>query len=176
MSVDLPGGGGGGRTRNVAASLNLVPFIDLLSVCITFLMVTAVWTQISAMRVDQAISDPNAQPVESDQPPVPPITVHIRADGLWMGRNIETGKNYPKTGEDYDWFALETDMKADRTTYPDENLLVIVTDDGQNYGDMIKTLDLSRTNGYTQTLLGGGPATAAPMLVPAEGGGASAGG
>jgi biopolymer transport protein ExbD len=172
MGVSLPGGGGGGRGRNINAELNLVPFIDLLSVCITFLMVTAVWTQISAMQVDQAISDPNAIPTETEQPPVPPLTVHIRADGVWMGRNIETGKNYPKTGEEYDWFAIDQDMKTDRETYPDESLVVIVTDDGQKYSDMIHALDMSRGQGYTQTLLGGGPATARPTLVPAEGGGA----
>ena len=31
-------GGGGGRGRKVYAELNLVPFIDLLSVCIVFLI------------------------------------------------------------------------------------------------------------------------------------------
>ena len=43
MGVSLPGGGGGGRGRNQNAELNLVPFIDLLSACITFLLATAVW-------------------------------------------------------------------------------------------------------------------------------------
>ena len=61
MGISLPGAGGG-RTKNLAADLNLVPFIDLLSVCITFLMVTAVWTQISTMPLDQNISDPNTPP------------------------------------------------------------------------------------------------------------------
>ena len=43
MGVSLPGGGGGGgRTRSLSADLNLVPFIDFLSVCITFLLLTAV--------------------------------------------------------------------------------------------------------------------------------------
>ena len=41
MGVSLPGAGGG-RGKNMNMDLNLVPFIDLLSVCITFLMVTAV--------------------------------------------------------------------------------------------------------------------------------------
>ena len=160
MGVSLPGGGGGGRGRNQNAELNLVPFIDLLSACITFLLATAVWSETQAMKVDQAISDPNTPPEEQpEEPPVPPLTVHIRADGVWMGRNVETGKNYPRIGEDYDWTNVETDMKTDHDSYPDETQVVIVTDDGIQYQYMIKALDLSRAHGYDKTLLGGGPAS-----------------
>lgn len=35
--------------------LNLIPFIDLLSTCICFLLLTAVWVQIGSMDVKQAI-------------------------------------------------------------------------------------------------------------------------
>jgi biopolymer transport protein ExbD len=34
------------------ADLNLVPFIDLLSVCITFLLLAAVWTQVQALSIE----------------------------------------------------------------------------------------------------------------------------
>lgn len=160
MGVSLPGGGGGGRGRSVNAELNLVPFIDLLCSMITFLLATAVWSQTEVMKVDQAISDPNTPPEEQPEtPPVPPLTVHIRADGVWMGRNVETGKNYPKMGETYDWTTVEADMKTDHDSYPDETQVVIVTDDGVNYEHMVMALDLSRTHGYDKTLLGGGPAS-----------------
>lgn len=46
------GAGVGGR----GATLNLVPFLDLLSVCITFLMATAVWIDLDAIDVDPARS------------------------------------------------------------------------------------------------------------------------
>lgn len=48
MGVDLGPAGQGGK-RNVNAELNLIPFIDLLSVCILFLLMTAVWVEISKM-------------------------------------------------------------------------------------------------------------------------------
>ena len=41
MGVDI--GSAKGHRRSLNANLNLVPFIDLLSVCITFLIATAVW-------------------------------------------------------------------------------------------------------------------------------------
>ena len=149
--------GGGGHGRSFNADLNLVPFIDLLSTCITFLLATAVWTQTSSMLVDQQIS--NAPPVETTEEPTPPLTIHLRADGVWLGRKVETGKNFPKTGETYDWVAVDGVLKEDHAALPDETQVVIVTDDGINYEHMIKALDVSRNNGYDKTLLGGGPAS-----------------
>jgi hypothetical protein len=83
--------------RSLSADLNLVPFIDFLSVCITFLLLTAVWTQISAMQVDQAVQDPNQEPPPPpDEPPTPPLTVHIRSDGIWAGREVASGTEFPE--------------------------------------------------------------------------------
>src|SRR5215208_1443014 len=45
--------GGRGRRRSLDAMINVVPAIDLLSCCITFLLVTAVWTQIARLQVSQ---------------------------------------------------------------------------------------------------------------------------
>jgi biopolymer transport protein ExbD len=44
----------GVSTGRGTPSLNLVPFLDLLSVCITFLMATAVWIELESMPVEQA--------------------------------------------------------------------------------------------------------------------------
>src|SRR6185436_17948432 len=43
-----------GRRRSLDAEINLVPFIDLLSMCICFLLMTAVWTQLASLEVKQA--------------------------------------------------------------------------------------------------------------------------
>lgn len=158
MGVSV-GGGGGGRGRKVNAELNLVPFIDLLSVCITFLIATAVWVEISSMPVDQALSDPNQPPPPpQDPPPPPPLTVHLRADGVWVGRKVEEGRNFTIQGDKYDWEAIEKEVENDRRTWPDEDQVVLVTDDGIEYRHMIKSLDLTRKHGYEKSLLGGGPA------------------
>ena len=42
---------GKGGKKPLNAELNLVPFIDLLSCCISFLLITAVWTQIAGLQV-----------------------------------------------------------------------------------------------------------------------------
>src|SRR5512142_285631 len=47
------GGGGKKKKKSLDAVINVVPAIDLLSCCITFLLYTAVWTQISRLQVQQ---------------------------------------------------------------------------------------------------------------------------
>ena len=164
MSVSV-GGGDGGRRRRLNAELNLVPFIDLLSVCITFLLATAVWIELSAMPVDQALSDPNAPPPPPQEvPPPPPLTVHVRADGVWVGRKVTEGRNFAVIGESYDWTQVETEIATDRRNLPEEEQVVIVTDDGIEYRHMIMALDLTRKYGYEKTLLGGGPAAASTAM------------
>ena len=49
--MDL-GGGKGKKSLDVA--INLTPFIDLMAVTISFLIMTAVWTQIGRLQVAQA--------------------------------------------------------------------------------------------------------------------------
>lgn len=51
--ASLPQGKAGSRKRDLNAELNLVPFIDLLSMCICFLLITAVWVQTGAIQVKQ---------------------------------------------------------------------------------------------------------------------------
>lgn len=148
-----------GRGRKTNFELNLVPFIDLLSVQITFLLATAVWVEISSLPVDQALSDPNSPPPPPvDVPPPPPLTMHVRADGVWVGRKVEEGKNFTLVGEEYDWESINREVMADRRSYPEEVQVIIVTDDGVEYEHFVKALDVSKVYGYDKPLLGGGPA------------------
>ncbi len=45
---------GSSSKRALVADINLVPFIDLLSVCICFLLITAVWVQLGILEVKQS--------------------------------------------------------------------------------------------------------------------------
>ncbi len=46
-------GGGGDRKKPLHAELNLVPYIDLLTCMVAFLLITAVWTQLARLEVQQ---------------------------------------------------------------------------------------------------------------------------
>ncbi len=65
--------------RALDATLNLVPFIDLLSCCIAFLLITAVWTTLA--RVDAEPTDRDAAAEEPATIPSPLWTLYVTRDG-----------------------------------------------------------------------------------------------
>ena len=78
-----------GKTSSVV-ELNLVPFIDLMSVCIIFLLITAVWTQVSMIQLGSSIYSNKTE----DRPIIPPpfAEVVLRVDVLPEGFRLNVGK------------------------------------------------------------------------------------
>src|SRR3984893_16050976 len=90
---------GKGGKKALDAELNLVPFIDLLSCCISFLLITAVWTQLARMDVTQkgagaagASSDEQKQEVQ--------LTLYVDKDGYTFSKSTGESTPIPKKGED----------------------------------------------------------------------------
>lgn len=49
------------RKKGLDFEINLIPFIDLLSTCICFLLLTAVWVNVASMNVKQAVGGQSAE-------------------------------------------------------------------------------------------------------------------
>src|ERR1700674_2513825 len=54
MGGAAPEPSGKGKKKALDAVVNVVPFLDLLSCCLAFLLITAVWTQVGKIQVSQA--------------------------------------------------------------------------------------------------------------------------
>ncbi len=65
------------RHKHLDFEINLIPCIDLLSVCICFLLLTAVWLNVGAMNVKQAVG---GQPA-SETAKKPVVWVHMNPSG-----------------------------------------------------------------------------------------------
>src|ERR1700745_192614 len=91
---------GKGGKKPLDASLNLVPFIDLLSCCISFLLITAVWTQLA--RMDGSQKGRAAAGSESDKPPeiTVQLTLFINKDGYTFAKSggDSSSTDIPKKG------------------------------------------------------------------------------
>jgi biopolymer transport protein ExbD len=61
----------GGGKRGLNPEVNLVPFIDLLSVCICFLLISAVWLNVGSLQVKQALG------TAADEPPAELLDIEI---------------------------------------------------------------------------------------------------
>jgi len=78
MGGAAPVDSGKGGKKSMDSEINLVPFIDLLSCLISFLIVTAVWTQIAALKVATGdAAPPDQSPQEFDKMEVVEMSVHL---------------------------------------------------------------------------------------------------
>lgn len=65
------------RHKHLDFEINLIPCIDLLSVCICFLLLTAVWLHVGAMNVKQAVGGQAA----GETAKKPTVWVNLTANG-----------------------------------------------------------------------------------------------
>src|SRR5581483_9056123 len=102
MGGAAPTPSGKGGKKPLDATLNLVPFIDLLSCCISFLLITAVWTQLARMDVTQ--KGQGAARADQEKPPEPTVqlTLFINKDGYTFAKSTGESTDIPKKGDEYD--------------------------------------------------------------------------
>jgi len=141
-------GGRGQRDYNV--ELNLVPFIDLMSVCIIFLLLTAVWTQVSMIQIGSSIY---AKKNASDQilPPQDSVsfTVRVASQGYVVTLN---GSNYtiPKKDVNYNEEELLSYLQQVKTRYPEKTDAMIAVDDVLPYEELIRGMDILMLSGFPE--------------------------
>lgn len=149
--------GKGGRETNV--DLNLVPFIDLMSVLITFLLISAVWTQVSMIQLGASFASPR-DPNEKEYKVPPNEDVVLRLDVTDAGYVLKVGsttKPIPKKDGEYDVQTLVAELTAVKKTYPDKPGVKIQIADAIVYEHVIKAMDAGMKAGFAPELLTGGP-------------------
>lgn len=125
---------GKGRRRPVDAAINLVPFIDLLSCCIAFLLITAVWSSVAAIETHTGGSND-----ETAVPATPPPT-------LWVGRADFQLRIPGGTTLTIEPAQLAATLRAHHTG--DE--LIVESVDGVPYDRLVRGLDAARAAGFVQ--------------------------
>ncbi len=133
------GGGGGNDKRSVNAELNLVPYIDLLSTLICFLLITAVWQQISALTTNG--SNPSSS--DSAAPPDPnkvDLGVSIFLDRIeaTAGKNIQA---IPNVGGQPNFDRLIQILSEWKKQWPTRNDVTLHSDSQAPYKHLIKAMD-----------------------------------
>ncbi|MBI5507912.1 MAG: biopolymer transporter ExbD [Deltaproteobacteria bacterium] len=124
--------------RALDAEYNLVPFIDLLTCLISFLLISAVWTQIAKIDVKPT---PNISGADQPSDPVVKLTVHIRGNGYYLIKNAEI-MEMPKAGEDYPVKALDDKLAALRTEFAEVTAITVMADDNVQYRQLVTVMDV----------------------------------
>lgn len=136
--------------KHLDFELNLVPFIDLLSVCICFLLMTAVWTQVGSMDTKQAVGGQPAS--ETEKKPTVWVnfadrgSVDLEFKDSRVQNNIAKIKVEAKEGKP-NWEKLETIIKQARSQDPALTTALIHPQAASVYEDLIDLMDRFKKEG-----------------------------
>jgi len=155
-------GGGGGKKKKKAldAVINVVPAIDLLSCLITFLLYTAVWTQISRLQVQQ-LGTGAPEPLAADlQQKALAVTLAVGERGMALSVG-DASYDIPSLGRSpegvvlQDLKSLDTRLKALKGEYPDQGSIIVTAEDTVPYGDLVHVIDACLAVGLMQVSVSG---------------------
>ena len=140
--MDLGTGGKGGK-KPLDTAINLVPFIDLMAVTISFLIMTAVWTQIGRLQVSNSggPSDPNK---EEEQQKTVPLILLLTEKELRLTAGGSAFDPMPITRDAkgrIDLTKLTTKIKELKVQLPDQSAITLQTEDTVRYEDLVRVID-----------------------------------
>ena len=141
----------GEEKRDVAIEPNIVPFIDLMSVLIIFLLITAVWTQVSMIQIGSSIYGQRSEDQEVEPPPR--AEVPFRLDIFEGGYQIIVGQRkttVPKIDNEYDTKTLVAELKSVKEIYPEKNDAVVTMVDSLPYLALIGGMDSLLSAGFPE--------------------------
>jgi biopolymer transport protein TolR len=138
--------------RSIQAELNLVPFIDFLSVLISFLLVSAVWTQLSRINVATA-HDPG---VDSTPVIVPKLAlvVTIQASGFLIENGPLDKMQIAKNGDQLNVGALLEKLQSLKSQDTDRSQIKVLAASTISYEQVMRVVDLCIKAGFPEVDLG----------------------
>jgi biopolymer transport protein ExbD len=146
MGVSIDSGGGGGGRKSVDVEMNLVPFIDMMSCLVAFLLITAAWVNLASIKTKPGGQGQTAPDVPPPANPPVEMSVLIANDGFWLGTTATPPEKIDKMGEDYNWAALEERLqwyKADSGHFLEKDNIQIAAEDKVTYQTIITAMDTS---------------------------------
>lgn len=151
-------GGGKRKKKSLDATINVVPAIDLLSCCITFLLYTAVWTQISRLQVQQFGSGaPEPAQVEQQKTLLVTLAVGERGMNLTTSAGLAVEIPLDRGGGEVrqDYRALGERLKELKSSHPEVAAVTVAAEDTVNYGDLVHVIDTCMGQGLVSVSVTG---------------------
>jgi biopolymer transport protein TolR len=144
MAVAVETGGKSGK-KSVNADLNLVPYIDLLTCMVAFLLITAVWTQLARLEAHQKGQGQAGEETPPDK--IVKLVVVVNGEGF----NLVAGDDQqpiPKRGDQYDYEKLASELKKFKDLHADKNDVQVASEDTIKFETLVKTMDVALTSRF----------------------------
>ena len=138
MSVSVDTGGGKKGRKSLNADLNLVPYIDLLTCMVAFLLITAVWTQLARLQAQQKGQGQAGEEVPPELQTKIVVVVNQEGFNLVVGQDAAA---IPKRGSEYDFEKLAAELKKAKDAHPDKNDVQVASEDQIKFETLVRTMD-----------------------------------
>ena len=148
MAVSIDGGRGD-RKQPLTAELNLVPYIDLLTCMVAFLLITAVWTQLARLKVDQHGQGPIDTLDATDKTKIA-VVVHDDGFNLIVGTDQ---KPLPRKAGALDYATLAVELAAVKRAHPDRTDAQVISADNVAFDSIVRTMDATMSAGFADLAL-----------------------
>jgi biopolymer transport protein ExbD len=154
----------GGFTNRIKkpAELMLVPMIDIFTVLVTFLLMTAVFSRITIMELELPSADGGPATAE----PEFRLEVILRSEGFELTNGTAVIATVPKAGGEYDLAALSKLAQSLKLEHPDVDDASILLEPRVEYDDLIQVMDAIRS---AEKPADGGVATVAAVNAGTDG-------
>jgi len=140
--MDLGTSSKGGK-KPLDTAINLVPFIDLMAVTISFLIMTAVWTQIGRLQVSQ--SGGISQEEQQEQENQVPVNLTVTEKELRLSAGPASFDPIPVTRNEknkIDLTRLAEKIKELKSTLsPEPTAITVTPEDTVRYEDLVRIID-----------------------------------
>ncbi|MBK8480343.1 MAG: biopolymer transporter ExbD [Proteobacteria bacterium] len=154
MGVSIESAGGRGGKKSLDAELNLVPFIDLLVCCICFLLITAAWSAMSSIEVNQkGQGSAGKPPTEETKQLEVAVTVLVGQDGYVVSAGSVRDPIAKQAETVYDVEALGKRLRDLKGELQTRDELTIAVEDGVVYRYIVEAMDVALQQNFTSIRL-----------------------
>lgn len=140
-----------GVKKELNAELNLTPFIDLLSTCVCFLLITAVWIEIGTVEIKQNYGT-QATTTKSETYDLDLVFRTSQSAKISLKKNGKIIESFSIKENDFDSFINGVDniLKNKVLFFKNRKIEIasatITPRSTVNYGNLVSTLDTLRKN------------------------------
>ncbi len=139
------------KRKSLDFELNLLPFISVLAVCISFLLITSVWTKIGTFNLKQAFGTDGAHPGVKNPPS---LWVKMENDGS-MEMKVNALENLPARLQNAhisarNWYAVESYAHTLKTIAPQLDTALILPAPDSTYANIVNVMDRLKQQKFSQ--------------------------
>jgi len=137
------------RHNRKPAELLLVPMIDIFTVLVTFLLMTAVFSRTVILQLNM----PAAQTEFREPPPGLQLEIMVRKDLLQVAdRNSGPLATFPNTAGGYDYDGMTEYLKRVKAKFPEKTDASILLESDTPYDILVQVMDRTRVFEVSQGL------------------------